>query len=139
MTQRCHPSQGFFGQPYLHMSPNSGDWPPLDPTSQSVASRCKPICAHALSVSAETQGHGNTSFDTTTCSFFMRKKESSPCGPCFPGTFQCVEAARKRTLSFGSKQGQTPSQKGRSHIFYKILAPAMLQAIAVTKTGNDTL
>ena len=43
------------------------------------------------------QGFGNTSFDATTCSFFMRKKKSSPCGPHFPVTFQCVEAVRKRT------------------------------------------
>ena len=32
-----------------------------------------------------------------------RKKKSSPCGPYFPGTFQCVEAVRRRTLSHESK------------------------------------
>ena len=36
-------------------------------------------------------------------SCFRRKKKSSPCGPYFFGTCQCVEAVRKRTLSQRSK------------------------------------
>ena len=44
-----------------------------------------PPSAHALSVSAETKGFGN---EAATCSFFMRKKKSSPCGLYLPGTFR---------------------------------------------------
>ena len=98
MTQRCHPSQAF----RITVSPHVSQIRRLTTTSYSAASRCKPISAHALSVSAETQGYGNTSFDSTTCSVLMKRK-SSPCGPYFPGTFQCVEALQRRTLSHGSK------------------------------------
>ena len=37
-----------------------------------------------MSVSAETNGPGSTSFEATTRSFFTRKKKSSPCGPKLP-------------------------------------------------------
>ena len=45
-----------------------------------------------------------------------RARIRSPCGPYFPGTFRCVGAVRKRTLSHGSKKGQTLSHKGLFHI-----------------------
>ena len=104
---------GLIGQPCLHMSPRSGDRLPLVPASPSAANKCRPISAHALSVSAERQALHGTSFEATG-SFATRKKQSPPCGRYFPGTFQQVNAVRKRTLSHGSKQGQTPSQNGPS-------------------------
>ena len=72
------------------------------------AKRCRPISAHAFNISAETKGLFGTSFETATFSF-VDKKKSSPCGPDFPRTSQQVDAVRRRTLSHGSRQGQTPS------------------------------
>ena len=90
---------------------------------------CRPIKAHAFTVSAEKQGPNSTNSLRTIGSFFKRKKKSSPCGPCFPGTFQCVDAVRKRTLSHGSKQGQTLSHKGFFHISGTMPEPSRPQAI----------
>ena len=57
------------------------------------------------------------------------KERSSPCGPCFPGTFQLVDA-----VSHGSTQGQTPAPNGPFHIFFKILVSTQRQAIAIHVT-----
>ena len=111
---------GLSGQPSLHMSPESRDGLPLDPASPSAATRCTPISAHALSVSAETKGLDDTSFEATTGSLI--RKRARQAANTSTVTFQQVDAVRRRTLSHGSRQGQAPS-KGPSHIFCKILVP----------------
>ena len=70
-----------------------------DRRALSSAILCRPIDAHYFTVSAEMQGPNSISSPSTTDSFFKWKKKSSPCGPYFTGTFRCVEAVRKRTLS----------------------------------------
>ena len=72
-------------------------------------------------------GPNSTNSLRTIGSFFKRKKKSSPCGPYFLGTFQCVDAVRKRTLSHRSKEGQTLSHKGLFHISGTVLEPSRPQ------------
>ena len=57
------------------------------------------------------------------------RRRGSPCGPYFFGTFQCVGAMCRRTLSHGSKWGQTPSHSGLSQISGTMLEPSRPQVI----------
>ena len=49
-------------------------------------------------------GPSRTSSPRTIGSFSRRKHKSSPHGPYLPGTFHCVEAVRRRTLSHASRK-----------------------------------
>ena len=89
---------------------------------------CRPIKARAFTVSAEKHGPNSINSPRTIGSYFKRKKKSSPCGPYFPGTFQCVDAVRKRTLSHGSKKGQTLLHKCLFHISGTMPEPTRPQA-----------
>ena len=100
---RCRCTHCLLGQPYLHMSPESREGSLSNRTAFSSAIMCRPIKAHAFIFSAETQDPNSINSPRTIGSFFRRKKKSSPCGQYFPGTFQCMETVRKRTLSHGSK------------------------------------
>ena len=102
IQRRCCPTQGLFGQRYLHVSPKSGE-SLSNRRAFSTSIMCTPIRGHAFTVSAEMQGSNSINSLRTIGSFFRRKKKSPPCGPYFPGTFQCVETVRTRTLSHGSK------------------------------------
>ena len=94
----------------------------------SSAIMCGPSKAHAFTVSAETQGPNSTTSLRTVGSFFKRKKKSSQCGPYFHGTFQCVEAVRKRT-------------QGTVIINYNKVSQALLNSFSVsfTKAFNNSL
>ena len=88
--------------------------PLSDRQEVSSAIMCKPIKAHAFTLSAEMLGPNRTSSLKTLGSSFKRKKKSSPYGPYIHGTFHCVEAVRRRTLSHASRKGhRTSSQHGR--------------------------
>ena len=125
---------GLFGQPYFHMSPETD---------------CRLIQLHLLlPKGADQSAHTPSAFPQrqksskgTACvratgSFLMRKKRSSLCGPYFPGSSQQLDDVRApRPMG----PGQTPSQKGHSHIFAKSLHQRCCKTIATTKIGNDTL
>ena len=61
------------------------------------------IKTHTFTVSTTTQDTNSTNSLRTINSFFKRNKKSSSYDPYFLGTFHCVEAARNRTLSHGSR------------------------------------
>ena len=133
-STRCCSTAKLFGQPYLHISPKSGEKSLSDRRAFSSAILCRPIKAHVFTVSAETQGPNSTNSLRTVGSFFRRKKKSPPCGPYFLGTFQCVEAVRIRTLSHGSKQGQTLSHKSVPHLLAPCLSPLGHKALKTNST-----
>ena len=85
--------------------------------------------AHDLTVSDEETGPNSINSLRTIGSLFRTKKKSSPCGPHFPGTFQCVDAVRKRSLSHGSNYGHTLSHKSLFHISGTMPQPSRPQAI----------
>ena len=120
---RRHSKPRFLGQPY---SSRSGKESLSDRRAFSSAIICGPIKALSL----EKQGPNSTTSLRTTHRLFLQKEkeELSLCGSYFFGTFQCVEAARKRTLSQGYKQGQTLFHKGLSHTFGTMLEPSRPQA-----------
>ena len=62
---------------------------PLDPDALPVATKCKPIKAHALCVSARTKGLNCTSSGRAKGSFLMRNEKSSPCA--------CTSSGRSRS------------------------------------------
>ena len=74
IQRRCCSTQGFFGQPYVHMSPKSGEESLSDRRAPSSAIICKPIKAHAFTVSAEMQGPSSIKSARTIGSFFRRKR-----------------------------------------------------------------
>ena len=65
----------------------------------------RPIKARAFTVSAETHGP-----NSTTGSFFKRKKRSSPCGPYFPRAFQCGGCAQPHSPKDPSRAKHLPTQ-----------------------------
>ena len=86
--------------------------------------------AHALSVSAETKGVGRHVVCSHHQLLLDKEEKELAMRPILP---KDVPIGR-RTLSHGSRQGQTPSQKVPSNISCKILVPTSLQATAVLTT-----
>ena len=109
--------------------PIKASWPRDVLSSDHVQT---PINAHAFNVSAVTPGLNSTAFVRAKGSFLMKKKKkkSSPCGPYFLGTFQTLVVVRKPTTSHGSRNGQTLSQKGPSHI------PHLFQNLWTNQIGH---
>ena len=83
--RRCCPTQGFFGQPCLHTTPESGGESLSDRRVFSSAVMCRPKISL---FSVEMQGPNSINSLRTIGSFIKRKKKSSPCGPYFLGTFR---------------------------------------------------
>ena len=72
---RCPLQKKLLGQQFLHASPKSGNWLPLGPDGPPAAFKCRPIKAHALSVSARTKSLKSTAFVRTKGSCMMRQKK----------------------------------------------------------------
>ena len=66
---------GLCRQPYLHMSPKSGEESPSDRRALSSAIMCRPIKAYALTVSADTQGPNSINSLRTTGSSLQKEEE----------------------------------------------------------------
>ena len=130
---------GLFGQPFLHTCLLNQETDIRLIQIHLLLPKCVNQSSRTPWAFPQTKGLNGTAFVRATGSFLIGKKNSSLCGPYFPRTFQQLDDVRKRTTSHGSRQRQTPSQQGPSHIFCKIFAPTMLQAIATTKAGNGKL
>ena len=110
------------GHPFRHISPKSGEKSLPNQRAFSSATMCR----HRARIRPNSL--------MTIASFFNRKKKSSPCGPYFAGTFQCADAVRKRTLSHGSKSGQTLSHNGLFHISGTMPEPSRPQPLKTNST-----
>ena len=118
---------GFFGQPCLHMSRNSGEnAAPLDMEVFSADIMREPHKAHVLTASAGIQRPKSTISVRTTVSFFFRRKKAVR-----PILLRDMPYAGCRTQSHN-----IPPIKRKPHPFPARPFPHFLQTLCTSSTGR---
>ena len=92
---------GLFGQPIFHSSPQTRDLKSISVSSffrnyvqGEERTLLENISREEVRMSALKKGLKVSPTGSIPCSFCIRKKKSSPCGPHFPGTFRSMDNTR---------------------------------------------